>query len=137
MTKITDLLYQMGQSLWLDNVTRGLLDGGTLQRYIKEESVTGLTSNPTIFDHAIKNSNFYDTAIAQKVKQGKSGEHGTLGRILSSGGGDAEELIFKMSRLGIDMDALAAQLQKEGAESFVKSWNELMGVLASKAQSFK
>jgi transaldolase len=356
---ITDLLHQMGQSLWLDNITRGLLDSGTLKKYIAELSVTGLTSNPTIFDHAIKNTNFYDTAIAQKVKQGKSGEalffelaiedltqaadlfrpihertngvdgwvslevspklaydtqstlaaakqlhaqanrpnlfikipgtqeglpaieeaifagvpvnvtllfsrehylaaanaylrgverrieaglnpcvesvasvfvsrwdgavmgktpdefrdklgiamaertykayrdmlnsdhwyrlanygahpqrllwastgtkdpqasdhlyiralaspntvntmpegtllkfgeHGTLGRVLSSGGGDAEETIFKMSRLGIDMDALGAQLQKEGAESFVKSWNEMMGVVANKAQSLK
>ena len=74
MSKITDLLYQMGQSLWLDNITRNLLDSGTLQKYIDELSVTGLTSNPTIFDHAIKNSDFYDAAIAQKVKQGKSGE---------------------------------------------------------------
>ncbi len=74
MSKVTDLLHQMGQSLWLDNITRGLLDSGTLQKYIDELSVTGLTSNPTIFDHAIKNSNFYDTAIQEKVKQGKSGE---------------------------------------------------------------
>lgn len=359
MTKITDLLYQMGQSLWLDNITRGLLDGGTLQGYVGNLSVTGLTSNPTIFDHAIKNTNFYDAAIEQKVKEGKAGEalffelaiedltraadlfkpihertngvdgwvslevspklaydtqstlaaakqlhatanrpnlfikipgtreglpaieeaifagvpvnvtllfsrehylaaadaylrgierrieagknprvgsvasvfvsrwdgavmgktpdefrdklgiamaertykayrdllnsdrwcrlanfgalpqrvlwastgtkdpqasdhlyvralasantvntmpeqtllkfgdHGTLGRVLSSGGGDAEETIFKISRLGFDMDALAAQLQKEGAASFVQSWNELMSVLASKAQSYE
>lgn len=359
MTKITGLLYQMGQSLWLDNITRGLLDSGTLQRYIDELSVTGLTSNPTIFDHAIKNSNTYDAAIAQKVKHGKTGEalffelaiedlqraadlfrpihertngvdgfvslevspklaydtqstlaaakqlhgaanrpnlfikipgtpeglpaieeaifagvptnvtllfsrehylaaanaylhgierrieaglnprvasvasifvsrwdgalmgktpdefrdklgiamaertykaycdlldsdrwrrlanygahvqrllwastgtkdpqasdylyiralasphtvntmpeqtllklgeHGTLGRILSSGGGDAEELTFKISRLGIDTDVLGAQLQKEGAASFVKSWNEMMDVVASKEESVK
>src|SRR5262245_29575260 len=64
----------MGQSLWLDNITRDLLDSGTLRRYISELSVTGLTSNPTIFDHAIKNSGFYDAAIAQKVKQGTTGE---------------------------------------------------------------
>lgn len=74
MTMITELLHGMGQSLWLDNITRGLLDSGTLERYISDLSVTGLTSNPTIFDHAIKNSNFYDSAIAQKVKEGKSGE---------------------------------------------------------------
>jgi transaldolase len=74
MVKITEQLYQMGQSLWLDNITRGLLDSGTLRRYIDELSVTGLTSNPSIFNQAIKNSNFYDTAIAQKVKEGKSGE---------------------------------------------------------------
>ena len=359
MNKITDLLYQLGQSLWLDNITRGLLDSGTLERYIDELSVTGLTSNPTIFNHAIKNSNFYDEAIGQKVRQGKSGEalffelaiedltraadlfgpvfertngvdgwvslevsprlaydaqstlaaakqlhaaagrpnlfikipgtreglpaieeaiyagvpvnvtllfsreqylaaadaylrgierriesglnpcvesvasvfisrwdgavmgktpeelrnklgiaiaqrtykayrdlfnsdrwqrlanygahpqrvlwastgtkdpeasdylyvkalasphtvntmpeqtllrfgeHGRLGRMLSPGGGDAEETIFKMTRLGIDVDALAEQLQKDGAAAFVKSWDELMTVLADKAQSFK
>jgi transaldolase len=74
MSKITVLLHQIGQSLWLDNITRGLLDSGTVQRYIDELSVTGLTSNPTIFNNAIKNSNFYDKAIAQKVKEGKSGE---------------------------------------------------------------
>ena len=74
MTKVTGLLHQMGQSLWLDNITRGLLDNGTLQRYIAELSVTGLTSNPSIFNQAIKSSNFYDTAVARKVKEGKAGE---------------------------------------------------------------
>jgi transaldolase len=64
----------MGQSLWLDNITRGLLTSGTLRRYIQEFSVTGLTSNPTIFDHAIENSDDYDDAIRRKVKEGKSGE---------------------------------------------------------------
>ena len=72
--KATQKLHEMGQSLWLDNITRGLLTSGTLHRYIQEFSVTGLTSNPTIFDHAIKNSHDYDDAIRQKVKEGKSGE---------------------------------------------------------------
>src|ERR1700691_4408322 len=67
-------LHDIGQSLWLDNITRGLLASGTLQRYIEELSITGLTSNPTIFDHAIKNSHDYDGAIGQKLKEGKSGE---------------------------------------------------------------
>src|ERR1700689_2168274 len=67
-------LNKLGQSLWLDNITRDLLDSGTLKRYIDELSVTGLTSNPTIFDHAIKNSTAYDAAIREKVSQGKSGE---------------------------------------------------------------
>ncbi|MGA8654229.1 MAG: transaldolase family protein, partial [Xanthobacteraceae bacterium] len=58
--KPTGTLHELGQSLWLDNITRALLTGGTLQRYIDEFSVTGLTSNPTIFDHAIKNSTDYD-----------------------------------------------------------------------------
>jgi transaldolase len=64
----------MGQSLWLDNITRGLLMKGTLRRYIQEFSVTGLTSNPTIFDHALRNSREYDHAIHQKLQEGKSGE---------------------------------------------------------------
>jgi transaldolase len=70
----TQKLHEIGQSLWLDNITRGLLTSGTLRRYIQDLSVTGLTSNPTIFDHAIKNSNDYDDAISQKLKEGKSGE---------------------------------------------------------------
>lgn len=72
--KPTQQLHDLGQSLWLDNITRGLLTDGTLRRYVDELSITGLTSNPSIFDHAIKNSNFYDDAIRQKTKQGKSGE---------------------------------------------------------------
>ena len=72
--KATQQLHELGQSLWLDNITRDLLTSGTLSRYIEELSVTGLTSNPTIFDHAIKNSTAYDAAIRQKVKKSKSGE---------------------------------------------------------------
>ena len=72
--KATQKLHDMGQSLWLDNITRGLLTSGTLHRYIQEFSVTGLTSNPTIFEHAIKNSHDYDDAIRRKFKEGKSGE---------------------------------------------------------------
>jgi Transaldolase/Fructose-6-phosphate aldolase len=64
----TQKLHGLGQSLWLDNITRDLLNSGTLSRYINEFSVTGLTSNPTIFDHAIKNSSDYDAAIRQKLK---------------------------------------------------------------------
>jgi transaldolase len=72
--KATQLLHNLGQSLWLDNITRDLLDNGTLQHYIDELSVTGLTSNPTIFDQAIKHSTAYDQAIRQKLEEGKSGE---------------------------------------------------------------
>src|SRR2546425_1579352 len=72
--KTTQRLHELGQSLWLDNITRGLLTDGTLRRYIAEFSVTGLTSNPTIFDHAIRNGGSYDSAIRQKTAQGKSGE---------------------------------------------------------------
>ena len=72
--KATRILHDLGQSLWLDNITRGLLKTGVLRRYIDELSVTGLTSNPTIFDHAIKNSADYDDAIKTKLAEGKSGE---------------------------------------------------------------
>ncbi len=72
--KATEELHDLGQSLWLDNITRDLLTTGTLKRYIDELSVTGLTSNPTIFDHAIKNSTAYDASILQKLEEGKSGE---------------------------------------------------------------
>ena len=70
----TRQLHDLGQSLWLDNITRELLTSGTLRHYIDDFSVTGLTSNPSIFDLAIKNSNFYDDAIRQKKNEGKSGE---------------------------------------------------------------
>lgn len=70
----TKALHDLGQSLWLDNITRDILDNGTLRRYIDELSVTGLTSNPTIFDHAIKNSTHYDNAIREKLAKGTSGE---------------------------------------------------------------
>jgi len=72
--KATRILHDLGQSLWLDNITRNLLKTGVLRRYIDEFSVTGLTSNPTIFDHAIKNSGDYDDAIRSKLAEGKSGE---------------------------------------------------------------
>ena len=72
--KATQLLHDEGQSLWLDNITRDLLDTGMLRKYIDELSISGLTSNPTIFDHAIKNSATYDSAIVKKMKQGISGE---------------------------------------------------------------
>src|SRR5262245_1984677 len=72
--KPTRILQDLGQSLWLDNVTRALLNSGTLQGYINELSVTGLTSNPTIFDHAIKNSSDYDADIARKASSAKSRE---------------------------------------------------------------
>src|SRR5271170_3641795 len=72
--KATKKLHDLGQSLWLDNITRDLLNSGTLRRYIDELSVTGLTSNPTIFDHAIKNSNAYDQTIIQGLDSGKSSE---------------------------------------------------------------
>jgi transaldolase len=68
------VLNRLGQSLWLDNITRDLLDRGTLKRYIDELSVTGLTSNPTIFDHAIARSAAYDAEIRRQLDHGAAGE---------------------------------------------------------------
>lgn len=72
--KATQQLHNLGQGLWLDNITRDLLDSGTLRRYIDELSVTGLTSNPTIFDHAIKNSAAYDREIREGLRNGSAAE---------------------------------------------------------------
>ena len=72
--KATQTLHDLGQSLWLDNITRNLLRTGTLRRYIDELSITGLTSNPTIFDHAIKSGKDYDDVIKSKLAEGRSGE---------------------------------------------------------------
>src|SRR5437879_6476755 len=72
--KATQLLHNLGQSIWLDNITRDLLDSGTLKTYIDDLSVTGLTSNPTIFNHAIKNSSAYSAAIRTKFAQDRSAE---------------------------------------------------------------
>jgi len=72
--KPTKTLHDLGQSLWLDNITRSLVNSGTLRRYIEEFSVTGLTSNPTIFDHAIKNSADYDRDISQSASSAKPAE---------------------------------------------------------------
>jgi transaldolase len=70
----TGKLHDLGQSIWLDNITRDLLESGTLKRYIDELSVTGLTSNPTIFDHAISHSATYDAPIVSGIKAGRAGE---------------------------------------------------------------
>jgi len=72
--KATEQLHALGQSLWLDNITRDLLTSGTLQRYIDELSVTGLTSNPSIFDHAVTHSKAYDEEIRRQASSGKTGE---------------------------------------------------------------
>jgi transaldolase len=72
--KATQLLHNLGQSIWLDNITRDLLDSGTLQHYIDDLSVTGLTSNPTIFNHAIQNNSAYSAAIREKLAQHKTAE---------------------------------------------------------------
>ena len=70
----TKKLHDLGQSLWLDNITRTLLDDGTLRHYVDDLSITGLTSNPTIFDHAFKSGTAYDASIRDNLEKGLSGE---------------------------------------------------------------
>jgi transaldolase len=74
MNANTQALHALGQSLWLDNITRTMLDDGTLARYVAELSITGLTSNPTLFEHAIGHSDAYDEQIGELAQAGKSGE---------------------------------------------------------------
>ncbi|MEO6804465.1 MAG: transaldolase [Granulicella sp.] len=104
--KPTQQLHDLGQSLWLDNITRDLLTSGTLARYIDELSITGLTSNPTVFDHAIKNSTAYDDVIRQKTKEGMG----------------AEDLFFELAlddlRRAADL-FLPAHKQSEGMDGWV------------------
>jgi transaldolase len=68
--RATQQLHDLGQSLWLDNITRDLLDNGTLKDYIDGLAITGLTSNPTIFEHAISKSSSYDAEVGRLMKAG-------------------------------------------------------------------
>ena len=104
--RATTLLNNLGQSLWLDNITRDLLDQGTLKEYIQELSVTGLTSNPTIFEQAIKNSNAYDRDIRAKLKEGKCDEQIFFELALSDLIRAAESGRLKQKRID---DAMARQ----------------------------
>jgi len=118
--KSTQLLHNLGQSIWLDNITRDLLVSGTLANYIQELSVTGLTSNPTIFDHAIKHSIAYDGSISEKLSQGKS----------------SEELFFELALE--DITRAASQFrpiheQTEGVDGWVSL--EVSPMLAHDAES--
>jgi transaldolase len=107
--KATQKLHDLGQSLWLDNITRDLLDSGILQRSVDELSVTGLTSTPTIFENAIRNSTAYDAAIRRRWREGRSGE-----------------------------DALRrTRLREKGTVAFAKSWNALVTVLETKSAALQ
>jgi transaldolase len=69
--KVTQQLHGLGQRIWLDNITRELLNSAILQRYISEYSVTGLPPNPTIFHNALNSTAVYDRAIQRKFLDGK------------------------------------------------------------------
>jgi len=155
--KATQLLHNLGQSIWLDNITRDLLDNGTLKHYFDELWLTGLTSNPTIFKQAIKNSPAYTAAIRKEFAEGKSEEEVCFELALEdlARAADLFGPIYERTN-GVDgwvsprscavaglryaQDVAAAKdlyaraatrLQEEGAKSFVKSWDELMSQIAS------
>lgn len=118
----THTLHALGQRLWVDNITRSMLDSGTLQRYIDTLHVTGLTSNPTIFDVAIGSDTQYDAGIAQKAQDGLAGEDLFLAVAL-------EDLCRATDVF------LPLQLQQEGADAFVRSWRALLARIAQKSQA--
>jgi transaldolase len=138
--KATQQLRDLGQSLWPDNITRGLLTGGTLRRYIDEFAVTGLTSNPTIFDNAIQGADFYNDTIQQKAAAGMSGEAlffefaledltqaADLFRPVHDASSGIDGWVsLEVSPLLADDTALAAELQREGTAAFARSWRDLM-----------
>jgi transaldolase len=115
--KPTQALHEAGQSLWLDNITRALLDKGILARYVAEYSVTGLTSNPTIFDRAIKDGTAYDADIAARKANGATDE----------------QVFFDLALADLRRAAaLAAELQHQGAEAFAASWQDLLARIGAR-----
>ena len=96
--KPTEALHRQGQSLWLDNITRDLLDSGRIQRYIEQYSVTGLTSNPSIFDKAIASGD-YDDAIRDKARRGLSGEELEAVRAYEETGRRRKTILARVAQL--------------------------------------
>jgi transaldolase len=137
-----------GESLCVDNINRDMLDSGTLQGYIDNLSVTGLTSYPTIFDHAISESATYDGEIQRQKGRGQSGE-GLFFNLTAQDLARAAELFalvhsrtatvdgfvsLEVSPLlaGIDVAALASKLQSDDAKGFATSWNKLLAAIDAK-----
>jgi transaldolase len=140
-------LREMGRSLWPDNIARAMLDDGSLRRYADDFCIAGLTSNPTIFDDAIGNGSACDTLCVEALaapgtidtmpeKTLKAfAEHGRLSGPMAVDGCGAEATLAEFARAGIDIDALALRLQRDGAEAFVKSWKQLLDRIAQKSKA--
>lgn len=128
--KATRRLHDAGQSIWLDNITRDLLTSGTLARYIGELAVTGLTSNPTIFDQAIESTDAYDEAIRTRLGEGLEGEELFFELALEDlrGAADAFRPIHERTG-GVDgwVSLEVSPLLAYDAESTVAAANELFG----------
>ena len=114
--RATETLHQQGQSLWLDNITRGMLDSGQIQKLIDQYSVTGLTC----LDAPFTINTMPDSTLEAFF------DHGEVGGPMPADGGAADELLSRFAEAGIDTDALAAQLQSNGAKGFVDAWTDLM-----------
>jgi hypothetical protein len=132
--RATQLLHDLGQSLRLDNIPQDLLNEGPLKRYIAEFSVNGPTSNPTIFDHAIRES-------AAKGENGEKlfkafADYGEVGSAIPENG-DTDAILNEFANARADVDVLAAQLQNQGADSFDKSWNNLLKVISSNSAALR
>jgi transaldolase len=115
--KATQELHDIGQSLWLDNITRGLLTSGTLRRYIQEFAAP------------------FTVSTMPEATLNALAEHGDIGQTLPVHARYCDEVLARFAEAGVDVDALGAQLQAEGAKSFVKSWNDLMECIASKSET--
>ncbi len=140
-------LHDSGQSIWIDTITRDLLTSGTLVRYIEELSVTGLTSNPTIFEKAISGSASYDADTYYVSALASVGtvntlpektllafrDHGEVGELLTADASCADGTIEAVEKRGIDVDALADQLQIEGCGAFSADFENLLRGIEEKA----
>ena len=136
--KATQRLHDLGQSLWLDNIRHPLLAGGTLKRYIDELSITGLTSNPTIFHHAIGQTGLYDDAIGRKLREKKSGERLFFELALDdlTQAADLFRPIHEATGgrdgwVSLEVSPLLAY------DAFVASWQDLMKQIGSKADKLR
>ena len=149
-------LRDVGQSIWLDNITRDLLNSGTLGDYLDRFSLTGLTSNPSIFDHAIGNSTAYDEDIQRNVKAGKRGEevffelaladltraadlfrpiHNATGGVDGWVSLEVSPLLANDTAADVNVAALASDLQREGTQSFDAAWSDLLQRIAEKSDA--
>ncbi|HTS15628.1 MAG TPA: transaldolase family protein [Candidatus Sulfotelmatobacter sp.] len=135
--RATEQLHDQGQSIWLDNITRRMLDSGQVARYLEDYAVTGLTSNPSIFDLAIQSGD-YDAEIRDKVRRGASGEELFFDLAVEEmpvDGGDCDAVLARFAAAGVDVGALAAQLQEEGAAAFDASRRDLLHHIDQQARS--
>ena len=131
--KATQRLREAGQSLWLDHITRALLASGTLAKRTYKGYRDLLASDRYVKSLAAPHS--VDT-MPEKTLLALA-DHGEIGPMLPHDGGDAEETLHRFTRAGIDLDALAAELQREGAAAFVKSWEELLACIGKKSATLR